>query len=333
MGERIVQAPKVNSWLASLLFAAQTLDSQIGWQTIYAASGLPFLFVAAESWFDPATIYGHPRMQSTLGQSFMELRQLDAPLWAASGLAATQYWLATPQEFALFLADTSESQVIVSGVQGPEYGVVITHSPVTFTVRRANSSIHTLHYDEILARGGIDIVVLTTSTVIPQQRYTLLAHAVKLLALQLVVRFETPKHPLRPDQAWHIGLGAFEIMALAADHAAPLALVSTHVATITRDLWQRCDAAQQLLRVWADLHPCSEGKQLLLQAAEGFIDAQFFCNIVCTHIPATVQLRALNLAEGDLIAAACRDMRLVLLASRTCMLQALILWQTHCDAL
>ena len=99
-----------------------------------------------------------------------------------------------------------------------------------------------------------------------------------------------------------------------------------------RDLRQRCGAAQQLLQHWAPLHPAATGTQILLQAADAFVDAQFFLDIVATQFPLTTPPRALSHAEGDLIAAACRDVRMVLSDALTGMQHALVQWQTHCDA-
>jgi hypothetical protein len=331
MVEKNSAAPAVNSWLTSLWSAAQTVHPACAWQNVYAASGMSFVYVAAESWFDPATILCHPRMHIAPVPALMALQQLNVAQWAALGIAVTQYWFATPQELAQFLANPQGGAVVVWGVNGPEYGVLIAHTAVSLTIQRGDGSVHRMPYSALFSRNGIDIAVLAPCTVIPLPVYAPLAHACARLDYQTIVRFDTPKHPLRQDQAWHVGRGAFEVMALAADHAAPLALVATHVAAIMHDLWQRCGVAQQLVAQWADCHPSPAGRQLLYHAADAFRDAQFFLNIVTTQFPLTGAPRALSHAEGDLIAAACRDVRVVLDDVAQLMRRALVLWQTHTD--
>lgn len=332
MGVQNSAAPCVNSWLTSLWHAVQIIKPQATWQEIYALSGVPFAYVAAESWFDPATIHCHPRLPIPPVPALQRLRQLDASRWAAHGIAVTQYWLSTSQELAEFLMHPYTGVVIIWGVDGPEYGVLLAHTGAMLTIQQADKRVHTIDIATLYGRGGIDLAILATTNVVATPPYALLSDAVELLAAHTIVRFDTPRHPLRDDQAWYIGLGAFEVMALAADHAAPLALVSTHVATIVHDFWQRADVAQQLLLHWADLHPLPAGKQLLNQSAEAFVDAQFFLNILCHQFPRALPQRALNHAEGDLIAAACRDVRLVLIDALRDMQQAVQIWQTHCDA-
>lgn len=324
-------APAMNSWLTALWQAAQSITPQLAWPTVYAASGMPFVYVAAETWFDPATILCHPRMPITPVPALMALQQLDVAQWAALGIAVTQNWFATPQELAQFLANSHGGAVVVWGVNGPEYGFLIAYTAVSLTIQRSDGSVHSMQYSALFSRNGIDIAVLALCTVIPLPVYAPLAHACACLDSQMIVRFDTPKHPLREDQAWHVGRGAFEIMALAADHAAPLALVATHVAAIMHDLWQRCGVAPQLVAQWADCHPIPVGRQLLYHAADAFRDAQFFLNIVTTQFPLTGVPRALSHAEGDLIAAACRDVRVVLDDAAQLMRCALVLWQTHTD--
>jgi len=331
MGEKNSPAPLVNSWLTSLWSAAQTVQPLCVWQDVYAASGMPFVYVAAESWFDPATIHCHPRLQIPAVSALHALRQLDATRWAACGIAVTQYWFRTPQDLADFLVNPIVGVAVVWGVDGPEYGVLIEYTATSLTIQCADGRLQTRTYSSLYNRSGIDVAVLAPLPVVPMPSYAPLAQACALFGTQTIVRFDTPKHPLRDDQAWHVGLGAFEVMALAADHAAPLALVSTHVATIMRDLWQRSVVAQQLLQHWAPLHPTATGTQMLLQAADAFVDAQFFLDIVATQFPLTTPPRALSHAEGDLVAAACRDVRLVLSDALTGMQLALAQWQTHCD--
>ena len=332
MVEKNSAAPAVNSWLTSLWSATQTVRPACAWQDVYAASGLPFVYVAAESWFDPATIHCHPRLQIPAVPALHALRQLDAGCWAACGIAVTQHWFRTSQELAQFLVNPLVGAVVVWGVAGPEYGILSTYTDTTLTIQYADGRLQSLAYSALYSRGGIDIAVLTPLPVVPVPSYAPLAHACALFGTQTIVRFDTPKHPLRDDQAWHVGLGAFEVMALAADHAAPLALVSTHVATIMRDLRQRCGVAQQLLQHWAPLHPAATGTQILLQAADAFVDAQFFLDIAATQFPLMTPPRALSHAEGDLIAAVCRDVRVVLSDALTGMQRALAQWQAHCDA-
>ena len=331
MDENYRAAPAVNSWLTALWQAAQSIQPQIAWQGVYAASGMPFVYVAAETWFDPATILCHPRMSIAPVPALMALQQLDVAQWSALGIAVTQYWFATPQELAQFLVNPPGGAVVVWGVNGPEYGVLIAHTDTSLTIQRGDGSVQILLYSALFSRSGIDIAVLATTSVVPLPAYAPLAHACACLDCQTIVRFDTPKHPLREDQAWHFGRGAFEIMALAADHAAPLALVSTHVAVISVDLLQRCGVAHQLVAQWADCHPRTVGQKLLHQAADAFVDAQFFLNIVTTQFPLTTSQRALSHAEGDLIAAACRDVRVVLDDAAQLMRRALVLWQTHTD--
>jgi hypothetical protein len=332
MGEKNSAAPAVNSWLTSLWSAAQTVQPLCVWQDVYAASGMPFVYVAAESWFDPATIHCHPRMQIPAVPALHALRQLDVACWAACGIAVTQHWFHTSQDLAEFLANPIVGVAVIWGVDGPEYGVLIEYTATSLTIRCADGRLQTCAYSALYNRSGIDVAVLAPLPVAPMPSYASLAQACALFGTQMIVRFDTPKHPLRDDQAWHVGLGAFEVMALAADHAAPLALLSTHVATIMRDLWQRSVVAQQLLQHWAPFHPAATGTQMLLQAADAFVDAQFFLDIVCRQFLLTTSPRALSHAEGDLIAAACRDVRMVLSDALTGMQHALAQWQTHCDA-
>ena len=331
MGEKNLPPPAVNSWLTALWQAAHSINQEITWQDIYAASGVPFVYVAAESWCDPATIHCHPRLSIPPIPALGALRQLDAAQWAACGIMVAQHWFATLHELCEFLRQPLHGVVVLWGVDGPEYGVLMSHTATTLTIQRCDGSQHMLAHAALYQRSGIDIAILAPQSVDPLPAYAPLAYASACFDSQQIIRFDTPNHPLRIDQAWHVGRGAFEVMALAADHAAPLALVSTHVATIMQDLWQRCGAAGQIVSYWADYHPSAAGRQLLAQAAEAFMDAQFFLNIICMQFPLTTSHRALSHAEGDLIAAACRDVRVVLDDAAYSMRQALLQWQTHAD--
>ncbi|NBU63003.1 MAG: hypothetical protein EBS29_00615 [Chloroflexia bacterium] len=331
MGEKL-PPPAVNSWLTALWQAAQSINPQLAWQDVYSASGMPFVYVAAESWCDPATIHCHPRMSIVPVPALRALRQFDVAHWAAFGIAVSQHWFTTTHELSEFLRQPVNGAVVIWGVDGPEYGLMIANTATTVTIQRCDGSLHTRAITALYLRSGIDIVVLAPQPIVRLPAYAPLAHACALIDHKQIVRFGTPNHPLRAEQAWHVGRGAFEVMALTADHAAPLGMVSTHVAKIMQDLWQRCGVARQLVAHWADVHPLPTGRQLLFQAADAFADAQFFLDIVCTHFPIVTPHRALNHAEGALIAVACRDVRAVLDVAAQDMRQALQQWQPHADA-
>jgi hypothetical protein len=246
-----------------------------------------------------------PRFIVTLGYrlhrcaALRTLRQIDATQWAACGIAVSQQWFATAHELFEFRIQPMSGAVVLWRRPDREYGLLMNHTTTTLTIQRCDGSQHTLAYAALYQRGGIDIAVLAPLPVVPLPAYAPLAHAVALFDRQLIVRFDTPNHPLRTDQAWHVGRGAFEVMALAADSCCPTSTRNcTHVAMIMQDLWQRCGAAGQLVSYWAADHPLSAGRQLLLQAADAFVDAQFFLNIVCTQFPLTTPHRAFESCRG-----------------------------------
>jgi len=274
---------------------------------IFDCLGVAGLFVMSEEWWDPSVIDMYPRMPTNQIPALMTLRRTQLRRLSALGLNVEYTWydqhdtnLHDALSVAIFNGYTvglvgvvAFGPLRVSAVHTDEY-ICVDHNGSQHVILRAN----------MRAPAGIACLVMSESHPTHRQdddavwiRYLL--HEVPSMA------FDTPRHPLRDWQVWHIGVDALAVAAYSAETAAPLAIVSDNVARIAHTYaWRLAWLAQQLPRMHAQSSDWSVGN-----AMNACADAQFFLGFVTRHYPLTVERRALTLAEGALIAEACRDAR------------------------
>ncbi|MFN5929252.1 MAG: hypothetical protein ACK45X_14165 [Roseiflexaceae bacterium] len=292
-----------NSLIASVYHAIQRLGVPCDITHVLAYTGWGFGFVAAEEWCDPAVLLWHPLRLST-----PPVRLIDALTYAlcrlqALGIACRDAWFDkdTIDTLPTFLAHHAHHDcvLIVWGCAGPGYSIVEWVAGCGF--RRFDDAQHVITPAALDSRGGIHCIVLSR---IPHATVTSLTwhDIVAPLNDARRIEFATPQHPLRAYQTWHCGINAWQVYAATATQAAPLSLVSTHVAQIIHDYAWRLMSMRTLLAHW---HGDEEHHLAQLQLHAALDDCCFYVGILYKHYGQLHTVRALTVADGELIAQAC----------------------------
>jgi hypothetical protein len=156
----------------------------------------------------------------------------------------------------------------------------------------------TIDLSQMRAPAGIECLTARPASMTATQFDDDLPWLVHLLAGLPTIAFDTPRHPLRDWQVWHVGSDAFAVAALSAETAAPLAIVSDNVARIIHAYIWRIDVLQQQL-----VHiNQARNSTVIRDAIDACQDVRFFLNFVAQLYPIAVERRALTLPEGALIA-------------------------------
>lgn len=296
------QSPIPNSLVQALCDAAAQLGVACQARDILAHSGWGFAVTAAEEWCDPATLLYHPRMLTHVVEPLAHyvshsLRQL-----SKLGLDCHDAWFAPHELESLHAyiqaALMRQQAVVLWGCHGPQYACIVSADSAGVYCIDAPTRLVT--YAQLYARGGIHVIGVCVAPCQPGTWRDIVAP----LALSLRVDFATPHHPLRDFQTWHIGVGAWDVLAMTATQAAPLALVATHVAQIVTEYAWRLRVMRDVVHTYV-CHATDEPAQRALSNA--LDDCCFYIGILYKHYHSQHDARALTTADGELIATVCRD--------------------------
>lgn len=308
----MIQQRHPDEWTSGVTLLAQHVVPTVSSSEIYEYLGVGALYVMSEEWWDPSVIAMHPRMPVGFVPALMQLRQRQLQRLTALGIQMHMRWYRADDAIQLSesIATAMKTGHVVGvfGVAGMLPMLVEWCDASSVTGRDYWGNPLALDIAHVRAPAGVTCV---SAIAVPKTKEHPDAnlHWLRYLLSGLpTIAFDTPRHPLRDWQVWHIGADAFAVAALSAETAAPLAIVSDNVARIIHAYMWRIDVLHaQLLR----MHQ-SRNVSVLSDAIDACHDARFFMNFVAQSYPLTVERRALTLAEGALIAETCRDTRQVL---------------------
>lgn len=296
--------PHRNALVGALVDAAQHLGVVCDAGHILLHTGWGWGIVAAEEWWDPATTLWHPttvpHIVPALADEVARALQRLAPL----GLMCRDAWFVRSDQQALaeFIRHgiAMHEVVLLWGCNGPGYTMIHAASASGVVVSLTDDTV--LPYSRLHTRGGIHCIRVSCAQD-ALMRAVKWQNIVMPLKYSSRIAFDTPTHPLRTYQTWHSGIGAWDVLASSATQAAPLALVSTHVAQIVSDYSWRFVCMHAHMEAWQTHvhHPHA----LLL--TEALADCCFFMGILYKHYAHSREIRALTVADGALIAAVCHD--------------------------
>ncbi|MFZ9858037.1 MAG: hypothetical protein ACO3F2_06855 [Roseiflexaceae bacterium] len=290
---------------------AQAVDVNVSVDDVYDCLGIGAVYVMSEEWWDPSVIELHPRMHVGFipelhkfrQQQLIRLRPLGIDMWSTWYRAGDSTILRTVSH-----ALTAGQCVGILGMIGVMLVSVTTVEGTLIIGRTATGDIAMIDINQMRAPAGIECVFATTYTPSLRNHVDELRWIALLLRGLPTIAFDTPRHPLRDWQVWHIGADALAVAAFSAQTAAPLAIVSDNVARIVHAYMWRIDVLQQQLVRINTLFRSSAVRN----AVDACDDARFFMQFVMQRYPLTVERRALTLPEGALIAETCHDTRQVL---------------------
>lgn len=307
----MTQQSAPDNWSAGVTLLAQQISPGLAATAVYERLGIGALFVMSEEWWDPSIIDMHPRMPVGYVPALHELRQQQLIRLAALGVDMRSTWHRTDDSqlsHTITQAVVAGHAVGLFGIAGSSLVCVQSIDESLVSGTDGNGNTVTFNMQQVRAPAGVECIIAAASQTMRIEPIDDLHWLRHLLAGVSTIAFDTPRHPLRDWQVWHIGADAFAVAALSAETAAPLAIVSDNVARITHAYMWRIDVLhQQLLRINQLCH-----SNIVRDAMDACHDARFFMNFVVSHYPLTVARRALTLPEGALIAETCRDTRQVL---------------------
>jgi hypothetical protein len=300
-----------DTWSAGVVLLAQQIIPRLSASAIYERLGIGAFFVMSEEWWDPSIIDMHPRMPVGYIPGLLELRQRQLQRLSPLGVEMRSSWHRADESQllqAIAHAVTSGHAVGLFGFVGSSPVRVLSSDGMTVIGQDNSGNRVTLNMQQVRAPAGVVCVIAMASRTVLVEPGDDIQWLRYLLGGLPTIAFDTPRHPLRDWQVWHIGADAFAVAALSAETAAPLAIVSDNVARIIHAYMWRIDVLQRQLERINQAYGSSE----LCDAIDACHDARFFMNFVAQHYPLTVARRALTLPEGSLIAETCRDTRQVL---------------------
>lgn len=294
---------RANSLVCALHDAACTLGIHCSIAEILVVTGWGITCIAAEEWFDPATLLWHPMMVEREIPALTQEQADGLARLSRLGLTCRDAWFHHTETDALVdyvLRHNDDQHVVVLwGVSGPGY-TLIDHATATHLTPRASTE--SIPYDAINARGGIHCIVVSRHTYVHKVDYQ---HYLRdALIYSNRIEFATPTHPLRPTQTWHIGIAAWDVMAYVAQQAAPLSLVSTHVSQIIHDYaWRYAHLQAFLLQKQEETIPPGT----YLRLVGDIDDCCFYVGILHKQYAHIQHHTALTIADGALIAQVCGE--------------------------
>lgn len=267
----------------------------------------PFVMAAAEEWVDIHTLVLHPGVRVHASPQLYALRSLILDRLNRLGLLSVYTW---HDSVLLFETNDLPLNALLIGVQRVAVGVIVAIDDLTCHVHTVYGETLLIELVEAVYPGGFEVLrLIYVPDHAPAHRglntYNEIAFAVQLLAAQAPILMDTPGHPIRDWQTWHVGIDALEIVAICGDSAAPLAVMSHAVARVVHVWLTRWQLAQAVIRTWAIDYPTLNATADLLD------DAVYFLQILQQHYPLEVPMRSLSTAEGALVATAMRDARAV----------------------
>lgn len=301
----------IDNWSACVTRLAQQVSASVTITDVCDQLGIGAFFAMSEEWWDPSVIDMSPRMPVGCIPALRDLRQQQVRRMRAFGVDMQLTWHRIDD---LQLVVTIE-HAIRAGHGVGLYGVTTSMAVQVHAIQGstligydASGSELALELQHLRAPSGVFCVTASHCSKEPHNAIDALFWLMHLLNGLPAISFDTPRHPLRDWQVWHIGADAFEVAALSAETAAPLAIVSDNVARITHAYIWRIDwLQQQLMRINHSLHSGT-----IREAIDACEDGRFFMNFVAQQYPINSTRRALSLPEGALIAETCRDTRQVL---------------------
>lgn len=290
-----------NSLFRSLHQGMECLGIACDMPHLLAATGLGFGVVAAEEWCDPATLLWHPMQMTTPVIPLVRLLGRALHRMSLLGVVCEQAWFdrETLPALPAFVASPQHADgvLIVWGCGAPGYTVVEWHND------RFVCDSGTFTPTQLDLRGGVHCIVLRRELQAP-------AHGmqwhdmVSPLMMRLRVDFATPNHPLRSYQTWHCGIDAWHLLAATARQAAPLSLISTHVARIISDYTWRLMQMREAVNRWSAPTEPHDAQMYLATALD---DCCFYAGVLYKQYGQRTLERALTTSDGALIASACTD--------------------------
>jgi ABC-type protease/lipase transport system fused ATPase/permease subunit len=298
----------IDTWSSFVATLAQQVLPTITATDVYDRLGVAGLFVMSEEWWDPSVIDMHPRMPVGVVPALNTFRRQQLQRITTLGVTIDSTWYRVDDQVLLqsITYAINAGQVVgllgMSG-HGPMHVLAVDGSQLRCSDSAEIES--TIDLRNIRAPAGVECMVCTQKTSTSWHPIDDINWLCDLLQGVSTIAFDTPRHPLRDWQVWHIGVDAFAVAAFAAETAAPLAIVSDNVARITHAYaWRIGWLQQQLMRINQSIAAAP-----VQEAIDACADARFFVQIVTHQYGLSVERRALSLAEGALIAEACRDTR------------------------
>ncbi|MBM4412464.1 MAG: hypothetical protein FJ040_03315 [Chloroflexi bacterium] len=274
--------------------------------------GTSALYVMSEEWWDPSTIDVHPRMVKQPVSALRSLRQRQLLRLRQLGVQVSLTWHAGIDEaLASHINSAIDSGELVGvyGIAGRQFALVHSFQNGVMKIQRGADHVDVVDPATLRTPGGIQCVTCDICARDIVKPYEHVEWTYELLFSTSSVAFDTPGHPIRDWQVWHIGVDAFAVAAFSAETAAPLAIVSENVVRILAAFdWRIRWLHQQLQRA----HQVS-AHQALPHAMSACEDVVFYLDILLKQYQPGIRTRSLSLADGALIAEACRDIRQALL--------------------
>jgi hypothetical protein len=300
--------------IVALQTALSAFDISLSYEHIAREIDRPFLLTGSAEWLDRSIIQLYPRMQTDLPDELFAFRLRTYSQLCFYGVRFAGVWC---RDRAML------SPLVESPYDQDTVYILLCHTdrriPVLFKTEEHVVSLNDSAVDwnaEVAAcsaPNGFFVVTVTRSVTLPgptPREY--IRRARQKLEAQTIFRFSTPTHPIRVYQAWHLGHASLEIIAIAAEEAAPLAIVSDTVAQVFATFHARAQLAYTHIEVLEHRDGSTTQRRALYDALKSkYFDVFYLLELACTQFPIGVPVRALTRAEGMLLAEVCRDARLV----------------------
>ncbi len=295
----------VDPWSAFVLGGVHKLDNTCDAITVIDAMGVAGVFVMSEEWWDPSIRDMHPRIAVAPIPALLQFRQRQLKRLTVCGISVQYTWVSVDQfgnGVALYDAVLQGAVVGLYGITGLPTLYLSYADEHRMSCQLADGTSIDLDSTTIRAPSGIQCLVFTRCEPVRASIHDAM-WLQSLLHGMPSIAFDTPRHPLRDWQVWHVGIDALAVAALSAETAAPLAIVSDNVARILHSYAWR---VEWLLH---QLHRMHSFVPISTMAQDACADAQFYLGVLTQQYPVSVARRSLTLPEGALIAEACRDTR------------------------
>jgi len=310
------------------MMAAQAFEGDIvALQTALAALGIskgyaeisreicrPFLLTGSAEWLDRSILQLYPRMKTELPDELLEFRLREYSQLRHYGVRFTGAWCRDSTLISQFVtAQAGEKSVYMLLCHTDQAIPVLSHTADYLASLSAPTKSWHAEIAAIPAPNGFLVIRVTRDVPLPlPPPFAHIGRARALLEAHTIFRFSTPTHPIRVYQAWHLGHASLEVIAIAAQEAAPLAIVSDTVAQVFATFHARALLAFGQIEDWqlrdentlqnSDIYDAIKSK---------YLDVIYLFELACTQFPLGLPVRALTRAEGALIAEVCRDTRFV----------------------
>ena len=299
--------------IEALSLAATLVGVRLDRTEVAELLGVPFLIVGSEEWLDRSILSLYPRMRTVIPAELVAFRRLLYQRLKVRGVAVTTEWCADIASIPAYVTKYAPTVAAWMCLTASDERSPIFVPSGDDWVEEGKPG-HT--WQTVLARmnapNGFLWVAVSRCEAEPLP--TIAQHArwaSALLQSEQIWRFPTPTHPLRLWQAWHLGVGALEVIAMAAHDAAPLSIVSDTVSAVFGQYHARAQHAYRIIQRW-NTHASSDRQRHCGNALESaYLDVMYVFGLVIDQFANTASVRALSRAEGALIAEVCRDARLV----------------------